>query len=34
MLEVPMSDIITKMEQVSTEDMGKKYCSEGRTYGT
>ncbi|PVH91823.1 hypothetical protein DM02DRAFT_702762 [Periconia macrospinosa] len=25
-LDTPMADIITKMEQVSTEDMGRKYC--------
>jgi hypothetical protein len=27
MLAVPMVEVITKMEQVSTEDMGRQYCS-------
>jgi hypothetical protein len=28
MLDTPMADIITRMEQVSTEDMGNKSCRE------
>lgn len=28
MLEVPVAEIVTKMTQVSTEDMGRKYCDE------
>lgn len=32
MLEVPMADIITKMEKVSTEDMGRTYCSDKSSY--
>jgi hypothetical protein len=28
MLEVSIADIITEMEQVSTEDMERKYCHE------
>jgi len=31
MLAVSVAEVITKMEQVSTEDMGKTYCSE-RSY--
>jgi hypothetical protein len=26
MLEVPMAEIISKMENMSPEDMGRKYC--------
>ncbi|PVH92247.1 hypothetical protein DM02DRAFT_701032 [Periconia macrospinosa] len=32
MLDTSMADIITKMEQVSTEDMGKTYCTERSSY--
>ena len=32
MLEVPIIEIITEMEQVSTEDMGRTYCSVMSSY--
>ena len=32
MLEVPMADIITNMEQVSTEDMERTYCGDRSSY--
>ncbi|PVH91394.1 hypothetical protein DM02DRAFT_664040 [Periconia macrospinosa] len=33
MLDTSMADIITKMEQMSTEDMGRKFCTEKRSSG-
>jgi hypothetical protein len=30
MLQVPIAELITKMEQVSTEDMGRRKCINGR----
>ena len=33
MLSVPMAEVITKMEQVSTADMGRKYCTESSSFG-
>lgn len=34
MLEVPVAEIITKMEQASTDDMERKYCKEMSSYAS
>ena len=34
MLEVPMVDIVTKMQNVSTQDMGRTYCSARSSYNS